>query len=108
MSLMGSDHPMYMTYEEILAQVKPLMQRLNYVTDKGHPEDMVANLVPMLEAWSDGFGTGYMRGVQAGRDLQKVIDDTKNDPITTFTDMWDKAREDDRADAERREQERGK
>lgn len=106
MSLMDPGHPMYMTIDEIIAEVKPIMERLNYVTDKGHPEDMVANLVPMLEAWSDGFGTGYMRGMEAGRAIQKRIDDTKNDPITTFTDMWDKAREDDRDDAERREQER--
>lgn len=75
MSLMDPGHPMYMTYEQILAQVKPIMQRLNYITDKGHPEDMVANLVPILEAWADGWGSGYSRGIEAGRVIQKEIDD---------------------------------
>lgn len=93
--MMDSWKSMYVTFDDLMQHVKRVAERSGYSVKEGHPEDLVSNLVPLMEAWSDGFGVGYQQGVIAGRDIQKSIDENAvsyeqiRDRITEACDKYD-------------------
>jgi hypothetical protein len=48
----------YPDYSELLELAIEALKRSNWHLEKGHPEDLVAGLVPALEAVAVGFGAG--------------------------------------------------
>ena len=54
---------MKVTLTELLELASEALQRTGYYNfEEGHPEDLVAALVPTLEAIAVGYSEGYRRG----------------------------------------------
>ena len=63
---------MNVTLTELLELAGEALQRAGYKHfQEGHPEDMVAALVPALEAVAVGYSEGYRRG---RADMKRIIE----------------------------------
>lgn len=57
---------MIVTLDELIREAKHVAARVNTNISEGHPEDLVANLVPILEGMAAGYALGYMNRVNSG------------------------------------------
>lgn len=52
----------YLTWQEMVERIIPVAKQCGYDPDrKSHPEDIVTNIVPFLEAYAAGFGDGMRK-----------------------------------------------
>lgn len=57
--------PEYLTPDEFWLQVKQVAARCGYeMNEPQHPDDIVANVVPMMEAFAAGATEAIFRGAQ--------------------------------------------
>lgn len=59
--------PFNTTYEDLLRLAIEALDRTKMNNSPGHPEDLVAHLVPALEAIALGYAEGYRQGLSRGR-----------------------------------------
>lgn len=57
---------MMVTLDELIKEAKHVAARANMDISEGHPEDLVANLIPILEGMAAGYALGYMNRVNSG------------------------------------------
>ena len=54
---------MAMSLDEFLAYVKDAAREVGWVVEgEHHPEDIAANLTPVMQAWAAGYAVGYRLG----------------------------------------------
>jgi hypothetical protein len=52
----------YLTWKEMVERVSVIARQCGYDPDrKSHPGDIVVSIVPLLEAYAEGFGDGLKR-----------------------------------------------
>ena len=60
---MTSSERGYPTMMQFLERCVQIAEDSGFSTDRGHPEDHYANVLPIMQAysagWSNGWGTGY-------------------------------------------------
>lgn len=62
MSSPSLSHPMYVSLDDLMSMVREAAQRTGVSLEPAHPEDMVSNVVPLMEAIAVGFSAGFSRG----------------------------------------------
>lgn len=63
--------PFNTTYEDLLKLAVEALDRTKMNNSPGHPEDLVAHLVPALEAVAVGYTEGYRAGREHGRSEER-------------------------------------
>ena len=61
---MNDKHP---TFDEFITAVRAVAAECGYgwvLEGRHHPEDMVMNLTPVMQAYAAGWTDGYKRGVK--------------------------------------------
>lgn len=61
---------MMVTLDELIKEARHVAARAGMDVSEGHPEDLVANLVPILEGIAAGYALGFMNGVRVPTGVQ--------------------------------------